>query len=351
MIDANGGALESGDQVHILAGNGQYLQAANGGGGGLSAGTSQLGWETFRIVRAAGAGAVSTGDVVGLQTLVGGTWVSATSGGGGPVSASGAALGAWEQLVVGLGPSRWVYGVEAYGWRQVWSDEFDGGGIDGSKWAHEVQGPGWVNHELQAYTTRSENARVEEGHLVIEARRDFVGGGAYSSARLETQGKASWTYARVEARMQVPAGWGTWPAFWMMPDDQSRGWPACGEIDIMEHVGHDQDAVHATTHSQTYNWHNPSSQRTSTVHVDGATTGYHVYVAEWTPSGIDFFVDGVKYFTSPNDHTGDDAWPFHKNFHIILNLAVGGDWGGAMGVDPNIWPRRLLVDYVRVYQR
>lgn len=136
----------------------------------------------------------------------------------------------------------------------------------------------------------------------------------------------------------------------MMPDNQSRGWPACGEIDIMEEVGYDQDSIHATTHSQAYNWKS-TKQRTAAKTVSGVTTGYHTYALEWFPDHIDMFVDGQKYFTSPNDNTGDDAWPFNKNFHIILNLAIGGDWGGAQGVDPNIWPRQMLVDYVRVYQK
>lgn len=237
------------------------------------------------------------------------------------------------------------------GWRLVWSDEFNGSEIDGSKWTYDVHGPGWVNHELQNYTNnRRENARVENGHLVIEARKDGFQGHDYSSARLKTQGKASWTYGRIEARIQLPSGVGTWPAFWMMPDNQSRGWPACGEIDIMEHVGYDQDWINATTHSNTYSWRS-STQRTAKTLVPGVTTGYHVYALEWYPDRIDMFVDGKKYYTSPNDNTGDDAYPFNKNFHIILNLAVGGDWGGIKGVDANIWPKQMLVDYVRVYQK
>ncbi|UJR80628.1 glycoside hydrolase family 16 protein [Sandaracinus amylolyticus] len=341
LIDGNGGALQSGDLVAVVTGNGRFFRAVDGGGAALdAAGVEALDWETFRIVREAGSGVVRSGDVVGLQALASGAWVLAENGGGAAVHAYGAAYGAWERFVVGIGPS----------WRLVWSDEFDGTTLDESKWVYEVQRPGWVNNELQSYTDRRrENVRVEDGHLVIEARRDFFGG-EYSSGRIKTQGRASWTYGRFEARIQVPGGWGTWPAFWMMPDDQHRGWPACGEIDIMEHVGYDADVVHATTHTLAYNWRSPN-QRTSQTRVPGATSGYHVYAAEWTPDRIDFYVDGVRYYTSPNDRTGDDAWPFDKRFHIILNLAVGGDWGGARGVDPNVWPQRMLVDYVRVYQR
>ena len=237
------------------------------------------------------------------------------------------------------------------GWRLVWRDEFDGPGVDESKWNYEVKGPGWVNQELQNYTHRRwENARVENGHLVIEARRDWFQGHEYSSARLKTHGKASWRYGRVEARIRVPTGHGTWAAFWLMPDNCSRGWPACGEIDILEHVGYEPNIIHATTHSAAYNWMS-SSQRTAWTHVPGAIDGFHVYSMEWTPERIDVFVDGRHYYASTNPHWGDDWWPFDKNFHVILNLAVGGNWGGARGVDPNIWPRRMLVDYVRVYQR
>ncbi|MFT3776438.1 MAG: glycoside hydrolase family 16 protein [Minicystis sp.] len=346
LIDKNGGSLVSGDEVFIKTGGGQYFQALDGGGSTLNAASyNQLGWETFRIVKVNGSGVIHSGDVIGLQAVTKGTWVSAQNGGGGPVFAYGSALGDWEKLVINLGSTT------PSGWKLVWSDEFDGSSIDASKWSYEVQSPGWVNHELQAYTDhRAANARVENGHLVIEGRHDWYNGAEYTSARLKTQGKASWKYGRVEARIQLPGGWGTWPAFWMMPDDQSRGWPACGEIDIMEEVGYDQDSIHATTHSKTYNWKG-TQQRTAATNVGGVTTGYHVYALEWFPDHMDMFVDGQKYFTSPNDNTGDDAWPFDKNFHIILNLAIGGDWGGAQGVDPNIWPRQMLVDYVRVYQR
>jgi hypothetical protein len=353
LLDANGGVLESGDRVHVITGGGQYLQAASGGGAALTAtGNQLLGWETFRAIKPDG-GAIASGDEIGLQTESG-AWVSAEQAGGGAVHADGAAYGDWERLAVTLGPSRWVTGSDlggggGDGWRLVWRDEFDGNALDESKWAYEIQGPRWVNNELQAYTRRPENVRVENGQLVIEARRDFVGG-EYSSGRIKTQGRASWTYGRVEASVQVPSGWGTWPAFWMMPDNQRRGWPACGEIDILEHVGYDENVIHGTTHSQAYNWRSPN-QRTGSTRISGATTGFHTYALEWTPDRIMIFVDGVHFFTSPNDHTGDDAWPFDKNFHIILNLAVGGDWGGARGVDPNIWPRQMRVDWVRVYQR
>jgi beta-glucanase (GH16 family) len=349
LVDENNGALDSGDIVGLRAGNGQFVQAVNGGGGAVNAtGAALLDWERFRIFKQ-GGGQVRSGDTIALQTIVSGRWLSAENGGGSTVSASGPAYDTWEQLVITLGGAP-PPPPPPPSWRLVWQDEFDGPTIDESKWVYEVRGPGWVNNELQNYTNRRwENARIENGALVIEARRDFFGG-EYSSARLKTAGRASWTYGRVEARLQVPTGYGTWPAFWMMPDNQSRGWPACGEIDVMEHVGYDENRIHSTTHSLRYNWRSPS-QRTASTFVPGATGGFHVYAVEWYPDRIEAFVDGVRYFTSPNDGGGDDSWPFNKNFHIILNLAVGGDWGGARGVDPNIWPKRMTVDYVRVYQR
>jgi beta-glucanase (GH16 family) len=349
LVDANGGTLESGDSVFLRAGNSQYLQALNGGGSSVNAASNdRLGSETFKLVKQSGSGTIVSGDVVGLQAASG-AWLSAENGGGGAVFAYGGALGSWESftlLTTGAGAAGTS---QPPGWRLVWSDEFDGGRIDGSKWNVDVRASGWVNHELQSYTSRAENARVENGHLVIEGRSDWYQGPQYSSGRLTSAGHASFTYGRVEARIQVPGGWGTWPAFWMMPDDFSRGWPACGEIDIMEEVGFDQDSIHATTHSLAYNWQSPN-QRTTATNVAGVTAGYHVYAIEWLPDRVDFFVDDRKYYTSPNDNTGDDAWPFHKNFYVVLNLAIGGDWGGARGVDPNIWPRQMLVDYVRVYQ-
>jgi beta-glucanase (GH16 family) len=237
------------------------------------------------------------------------------------------------------------------GWKLVWSDEFNGSELDESKWSYEVQKPRWVNDEWQGYTNkRKENVRLEGGHLVIEARRDNFNGQEYTSGRIKTQGKHSWKYGRIEASIKLPGGLGTWPAFWMMPENQSRVWPGCGEIDIMEEVGHDQDTSVATTHTQAYNWAN-NNVKTATTKVDGITSGYHTYALQWYADRIEMYVDGRKYYTVNNEGKGDDAWPFDKNFHIIFNLAVGGVWGGSKGVDGNIWPRAMLVDWVRVYQK
>ena len=250
--------------------------------------------------------------------------------------------------------------ANAQNWQLIWSDEFNYSGYPNGNWSPEIWNPGVVNNELQHYTANLDNAYVSNGTLKIKAAAVYnnsTGQNDYYSARLNST--ASWTYGRFEARMKLPGGWGTWPAFWLYPDDDFRygtnpitnyGWPNAGEIDIMENVGYDQNVIHASTHSACCFWA-VGTQRTGTINVADPTANWHVYAAEWYPDRIAFFVDGVNYFTVWNDGTGWESWPFNHNFHVILNLAVGGSWGGAQGVDPNIWPRMMEVDYVRVYQQ
>lgn len=251
-------------------------------------------------------------------------------------------------------------GVYAQNWQLVWSDEFDYNGYPDGRWRPENWAPGVVNNELQHYTTNLDNASVSNGTLKIKAAavwNSSTGQNDYYSARLNST--ASWTYGRFEARILLPGGWGTWPAFWLYPDNDfmygtnpttNYGWPNCGEIDIMEEVGHDQNVIHASTHSECCFWGN-GTQRTATTTVSDPTTNWHVYACNWYPDRLEFFVDNNLYFTLWNDNSGWQSWPFNHNFHIILNLAVGGAWGGAEGVDPNIWPRTMEVDYVRVYEQ
>ncbi|WP_460975454.1 glycoside hydrolase family 16 protein [Spirosoma knui] len=236
----------------------------------------------------------------------------------------------------------------------VWSDEFEGTGLpDSTKWRYDVGGSGWGNNELQFYTAkRPENARLENGKLIIEARKENYQGKGYTSARLLTQGKAEWKYGRIEAFAKLPAGRGTWPAVWMLGTDIAKvGWPRGGEIDIMEHVGFDEGVVHGTVHTEAYN-HGKGTQKGQQITVNDATSAYHLYAVEWTADQIDFFVDNQKYYSVQKAVLGSDVaqWPFEQPFYLILNLAVGGNWGGQKGVDETIWPKRLEVDYVRVYQ-
>lgn len=240
------------------------------------------------------------------------------------------------------------------GYELTWNDEFDqddGSMPDVSKWRFENKPAGWVNNELQTYVAGGarngvKTAWVEGGALNIRAIRE---GKDIISARMYSQ--KSWTYGYMEAAIWLPQGKGTWPAFWMMPDDFSRGWPGCGEIDIMEEVGYHANYTSSSIHCMRY-YHSIGTQKTHEQYTAGAESGYHVYALEWTADALMFYVDGKKHFTFSNDQAGnDDTWPFNKDFYIILNLAWGGDWGGSQGVDANALPCTMKVDYVRVFKK
>lgn len=234
----------------------------------------------------------------------------------------------------------------------VWSDEFNTDGKpDSTKWGYDVGGTGWGNNELQYYTNaRPENARVSGGNLVIETRKESFGGKNYTSARLLTKGKAQWTYGKFEIRAKLPRGRGTWPAIWTLAATNPLVWPDDGELDIMEEVGYDPNMIHGTAHSKLYNGAN-GKQKGGSVLIKDAQDSFHVYSMEWTASSVAWLVDGNFYFVYNNPNTGTDAWPFLRNFFLILNIAIGGNWGGVQGVDDSIFPQSMLIDYVRVYQQ
>lgn len=238
------------------------------------------------------------------------------------------------------------------GYRLVWSDEFAYNGLpDSSKWSYDVGGNGWGNNEWQYYTwAKKKNARVENGRLIIEAHRETIGTNAYSSARLVTRGKGDWQYGKILVKAKLPSGRGTWPAIWMLGSTKPLRWPDDGEIDVMEHVGYNQNYIHASVHTKKYN-HIVGTQKTDTVIVPDCSDSFHVYGVEWSADNVQISIDGIIYFTFKNEKSGYDAWPFDNKLYLILNLAVGGNWGGAQGVDESIWPRRMEVDFVRVYQR
>jgi beta-glucanase (GH16 family) len=243
-------------------------------------------------------------------------------------------------------------GRERPGWELVWADEFEGSGLpDPSRWTYET---GFVrNAEKQYYTkARPENARVEGGVLVLEARREpWEEGAEYTSASVTTSQSAAWTYGRIEVRAKIPTGRGTWPAIWMLGDSIAwNGWPRCGEIDIMEHVGFDPGKIHATVHTAAYN-HVKGTQKGAAFEAGNPAADFHVYAAEWTPDEIVFFYDDREIFRFRNEGTGPGTWPFDAPHYLILNVAIGGGWGGQKGIDDSIFPVRMLVDYVRVYQR
>jgi len=231
----------------------------------------------------------------------------------------------------------------------VWAEEFDYTGTPSPEnWGYDTGDHGWGNNELQNYTNNPENAFVKDGVLIIKAVKT---GEKWTSARLVTKNKRDFKYGRVEVSAKLPSGVGTWPAIWMLSTEWVYGgWPESGEIDIMEHVGYDVGVVHGTVHTGAYN-HKIGTQVGDTIHVPDFNENFHVYAIAWDAEKIDFFVDAQKYFTFKNDHKGDFAtWPFDQAFHLILNIAIGGDWGGEHGIDPTMEQATMEVDYVRVYE-
>ncbi|WP_439559693.1 glycoside hydrolase family 16 protein [Dyadobacter sp.] len=234
-----------------------------------------------------------------------------------------------------------------------WQDEFDKPGKpDPAKWSYALGDHGWGNNELQNYTDKIENAKIEDGNLVITAIKEKSGKAEYSSARLVSKGKGDFLYGKIEVRAKLPKGRGTWPAIWMLYSENNYGnksWPDNGEIDIMEHVGFDQDRVHGNIHTKAFN-HVAKTNKGNNVIVENASEDFHIYSCEWTPASITILVDGKPYFNFPKESSYQWAeWPFDKPFHLILNIAAGGNWGGQKGVDDNVFPQKMLVDYVRVY--
>ena len=254
-------------------------------------------------------------------------------------------------------------------WKLVWADEFNyTGAPDASKWTHDLWPAKKVNDENQTYTDRLDNVRVADGHLIIEAHKEKFNNAEYTSGRIHTAGKGDLLYGKIDVRAKLPAGQGTWPAIWMLPSDPFKyatncktgdvwqgnddcdAWPNSGEIDIMEHVGYDLNNVHGTVHNKAYYWKN-GEQRKGAVNTQNAESAFHVYSVEWTPETITILFDDIPYFFYVNERTGWEAWPYDHPYNLILNLAVGGWWGRAGGpIDESVFPVRMEIDYVRVYQ-
>lgn len=237
-------------------------------------------------------------------------------------------------------------------WELVWSDEFNYPGLpDTSKWSYDIGGHGWGNNEKQYYTEADpDNVRVEDGVLEITARKETMHDNQYSSARLVTKNKGDWKFGKIEVSAKLPPGRGLWPAIWMLPTDwEYGGWPDSGEIDIMEHVGFNPDSIFQTVHTKSFN-HRLGTQVGKATYVDDVYDQFHTYSIIWNAGQIDFYIDEEKQHTFLNSGRGFDEWPFDQRFHLILNLAIGGDWGGQKGIDDSIFPAVFTVDYVRVYK-
>ncbi len=225
----------------------------------------------------------------------------------------------------------------------VWAEEFNTDGVPNTaKWGYDLGAGGWGNNELQYYTSRPENAVVLNGVLKINAIREAYSGSAYTSARLLSKDKFSFKYGKIEVRAKIPAGGGTWPAIWMLGNNISTTpWPACGEIDIMEHVGNQLNKIYGTLH---YPGRSGGNADGATIIIPDATTTFHNYILEWSASSIKIYVDTQLFYTFANNASS----PFNQNFFIILNMAIGGNFGGV--VAPAFTSATMEVDYVRVYQ-
>ncbi len=257
------------------------------------------------------------------------------------------------------------------GYKLVWADEFEyTGKPDPKKWGYET---GFIrNNEKQYYTDRLKNVRVENGVLILEAHKENIFNeqyqskefsdkpwlhwipkidtARYTSGSIQTKGKAAWKYGKIEVRVRLPRGRGLWPAIWMLGENRDEvGWPECGEIDIMEHVGFEPDSIFGTIHTKAYN-HMVGTQKGKKIFIDDPYDKFHIFSIEWTPEKIDFMLDGKVYNHIKNEHKTTAEWPFDQKFYLKLNVAVGGGLGGRHGIDDTVFPQKMEVDYVRVYQ-
>lgn len=270
-------------------------------------------------------------------------------------------------LIVLCGIGLDLFSQSSNAWKLVWQDEFEYQGLpDSSKWTPEQ---GFRrNREAQYYTAkRLKNARVENGYLILEAHKEKFSNALrdpdsnnkmrrkkwaeYTSASLTTRELPGFLYGRMEVRAKLPTGRGTWPAIWMLGENiREVGWPRCGEIDIMENVGFDPNELHAYVHTKAYNHTIDTQKGTQTTMEPGPYQDFHVYAIEWTPEKIDFFIDGKQHFSFANEHKSTAEWPFDQPHFLILNIAIGGTWGGREGIDNSIFPQQMMIDYVRYYQ-
>ncbi len=339
---------------HPSIGGLTFTDAASSTGGNLNTGGSNpTGGAPATGGVASTGGSKATGGVAaaGGITSTGGSratgGVSAAGGAtntGGSKATGGASTGG--SSTIGCASSDTTY-------KLVWSDEFNGAAgaaLDSSKWTYDVGGNGWGNSELEYYTSGAANASIDgNGNLVITAKNQSMSGMNYTSARIKTQGLASWTYGRIEARIKIPKGQGMWPAFWLLGTNiNSSPWPSCGEIDVMENVGKEPAIVHGSMHGPGYSGSaGPTAQVSLSAPVGD---DYHVFAIEWEQNVIRWYVNDTLYSTkSPSDIPAGDTWVYSHAFFILLNVAVGGTWPGNPD-STTVFPQQMLVDYVRVCQ-
>ncbi len=317
---------------------------AGGGSGGTGAGQMSTGGITASG-GAGGGGGVGARSAMGGASASGGRGTGGASGAGGVQSSGGAAAG-----TAGSGGAPAGARCPDADWKLVWSDDFDGASgsaVDGSKWTYD-SGPNWYNGELQDYTTGTTNASLDgNGNLVIEARKEAREGRQYTSARLKTEGKKTFTYGRFEGRMKLPYGQGMWPAYWLLG---GNSWPNTGEIDIMENLGREPSIAHGTMHGPGYSG---SAGPTASYTLPGGAAfsdDFHIFAIEWETDAIRWYVDDNLYSTKTPADIGGNTWVFDHGFFFILNLAVGGDWPGDPD-DTTVFPQRMVIDYVHVCQK
>ena len=258
--------------------------------------------------------------------------------------------------------NKYLDNTENQVYQLIWQDEFNYTGLpDNSKWSYDVgdtcdrpMGCGWGNKELQYYTNANlKNARIEDGNLIIEAHKEKVTESdftSYTSARLVSKNKGDFKYGKIEVRAKVLSGKGTWSAIWMLPTVNTfGGWPKSGEIDIMEHVGYAPDTIYGTAHTEAFN-HMIGTQKSGEKFLPDVTEEFHTYTLEWSETKMKWLIDDVVYHTFKKVNDDPSNWPFDKEFYVILNLAIGGNWGGKHGVDDASFPNQFIVDYVKVYE-